>query len=129
MLKRAPASWAQYIEDMQKFFPGIDIDVDFRDNTDEFVNVYFRLKNGSKLPFDSAGTSILQASQILAYVNLFRPEILILNEPDSHLHPDNQRKLCTLVAESASARGFQAIISTHSRHVLDALSTLSRSSG
>ncbi len=125
MLKNTPASWAQYIEDMQKFFPAIDIDVDFKDNTDEFVNVYFRLKNGSRLPFDSAGTSILQASQILAYVNLFRPEILILDEPDSHLHPDNQRKLCTLVAESASARGFQAIISTHSRHVLDALSTRS----
>jgi predicted ATPase len=123
MLKNSPESWTQYIEDMRKFFPGIDIDVDFKDNTDEFVNVFFRLKNGSKLPFDSAGTSILQASQILAYVNLFHPQILILDEPDSHLHPDNQRKLCSLVADAASSRGFQAIISTHSRHVLDALST------
>ena len=121
MLKNSPASWTQYIEDMRRFFPGISIEVDFKDNTDEFVNVFFHLKNGSKLPFDSAGTSILQASQILAYVSLFKPQILILDEPDSHLHPDNQRKLCDLVADAASSRGFQAVISTHSRHVLDAL--------
>jgi ABC-type thiamine transport system ATPase subunit len=46
--------------------------------------------------------------------------MLILDEPDSHLHPDNQRKLCNLISSLASERGFQALICTHSRHVLDA---------
>ena len=45
--------------------------------------------------------------------------MLILDEPDSHFHPDNQRILCDLVSALAAERGFQAIISTHSRHVLD----------
>jgi hypothetical protein len=52
---------------------------------------------------------------------LFRPKVLILDEPDSHLHPNNQRALCDLVFRLASERGFQALISTHSRHVLDAM--------
>jgi energy-coupling factor transporter ATP-binding protein EcfA2 len=121
MLSTNPKSWEQYIEDMRKFFPGISIEVDFAEDTDEFVNVFFELRGGSRLPFDAAGTSILQASQILAYVSLFKPQILILDEPDSHLHPDNQRKLCQLVAQAAEERGFQAVISTHSRHVLDAM--------
>jgi hypothetical protein len=47
--------------------------------------------------------------------------VLILDEPDSHLHPDNQRALCTLVSKLSSERSFQALVSTHSRHVLDAM--------
>jgi Fe-S cluster assembly ATPase SufC len=47
--------------------------------------------------------------------------VLILDEPDSHFHPDNQRILCDLVSALAAERGFQAIISTHSRHVLDSM--------
>jgi hypothetical protein len=37
------------------------------------------------------------------------------------LHPDNQRILCDLVFRLAAKRGFQALISTHSRHVLDSV--------
>jgi energy-coupling factor transporter ATP-binding protein EcfA2 len=74
-----------------------------------------------RLPIDAAGTSILQASQILAYITLFRPSVLILDEPDSHLHPNNQRALCNLILELATEHGFRPLISTHSRHVLDAM--------
>jgi predicted ATPase len=44
---------------------------------------------------------------------------LILDEPDSHLHPDNQRKLVRLIAKLAEEKNFQVLLSTHSRHVLD----------
>lgn len=78
------------------------------------------------MPIDAAGTSILQASQILAYVALFKPQVLILDEPDSHLHPDNQRALCDLIYNLTSSRGFQAMVSSHSRHVLDTMKTRSQ---
>src|SRR5262249_31056400 len=47
-------------------------------------------------------------------------------EPDSHLHPDNQRVLCDMVSKLAAERNFQAIISTHSRHVLNAVSSMGK---
>lgn len=84
--------------------------------------VYF----GPLYPLDAAGTSILQASQLIGYIFLFSPQVLILDEPDSHLHPDNQRVLCNLVSRLANERNFQAIISTHSRHVLDSLKATAR---
>ena len=77
---------------------------------------------GIRLPIDAAGTGVLQAVQILAYINLYSPKLLILDEPDAHLHPNNQRRLARLVAELAESRDFQVIISTHSRHLLDELS-------
>jgi hypothetical protein len=121
MLHANDESWEVFTQDMQSIFSGISLEVVFDENTDENIQARFQLPGGPALPLDAAGTSILQASQILAYIALFKPQVLILDEPDSHLHPDNQRALCELVSRMASSRGFQAIISTHSRHVLDAM--------
>jgi energy-coupling factor transporter ATP-binding protein EcfA2 len=121
MLKEDAPGWAGFIESMQSIFPEIEIEIDFEASTDENVEVFFKFGSGPRLPIDAAGTSVLQASQLLAYISLFRPQVLILDEPDSHLHPDNQRILCDLVSKLATERGFQAIISTHSRHVLDSM--------
>jgi energy-coupling factor transporter ATP-binding protein EcfA2 len=121
MLRAIPEYWDLFIQDMQSIFEGISIQITFNENTDENIQVHFQLPGGPLLPIDAAGTSILQASQILAYIALFKPQVLILDEPDSHLHPDNQRSLCDLIYRLASSRNFQALISTHSRHVLDTM--------
>jgi ABC-type multidrug transport system ATPase subunit len=121
MLKDDATGWTGFIASMQSIFPDIQIEIDFDANTDENIEVFFKFGSGPRLPIDAAGTSVLQASRLLAYITLFRPQVLILDEPDSHLHPDNQRILCDLVSALAAERGFQAIISTHSRHVLDSM--------
>ena len=121
MLSDTEEAWNGFVADMQSIFPGIDILIDFEPATDEHINAYFKFPGGARLPMDAAGTSVLQASQILAYIHLFEPQVLILDEPDSHLHPDNQRLLCDLVFRVAAERNFQAIISTHSRHVLNSV--------
>lgn len=114
-------SWARFQEDMGALFPGIRLEIVFDRERDEAIQVYFSQPQKPRLPLDAAGTSVLQASQILAYITLFKPAVLILDEPDSHLHPNNQRALCELITSLAESRGFRALISTHSRHVLDAL--------
>ena len=126
MLHDDENSWDLFAQDMRSIFDGISIDLSFNENTDENIQAYFQLPGGPRLPIDAAGTSILQASQILAYVALFKPKVLILDEPDSHLHPDNQRALCDLIYKLTSNRGFQAIISSHSRHVLDTMKSKSQ---
>jgi len=46
---------------------------------------------------------------------------MVLDEPDSHLHPDNQRLLCGLLRRVTADREIQVILTTHSRHVIDAI--------
>lgn len=121
MLHNDPPRWDAFIQDMQAIFGAITVEIDFDEDTDEAIEVFFQFPGGPRLQVDAAGTSVLQASQILAYISLFQPQVLILDEPDSHLHPDNQRALCDLVFRLAAERGFQALISTHSRHVLDSI--------
>ena len=113
--------WTKFQDDMRALFPGIALEVKFDEARDEYIEVFFTRPGKPRLPIDAAGTSVLQASQILAYIALFKPSVLILDEPDSHLHPNNQRALCNLITVLSATQGFRALISTHSRHVLDAL--------
>ena len=113
--------WYSFLNDMRYLFSGIRINVYFNPDQDEHISVHVSHDNGPIVPLDAAGTSILQASQILSYVSLFNPRLLVLDEPDSHLHPDRQRKLCRLLCDIAAQRDFQVVMSSHSRHVLDAL--------
>jgi predicted ATPase len=120
-LHQSPLAWTQFIEDMRQLFPNIDFAVSFNPNVDEIITTSFSTPGSPSLPLDAAGTGVLQAIQLLAYVALFRPKLLILDEPDSHMHPNNQRKLCRLIHRLTQEREVQAFICTHSRHVLDAL--------
>jgi energy-coupling factor transporter ATP-binding protein EcfA2 len=109
-----------FLGDMHSMFPDVQLDVVFTSATDEFVNVKIK-SEGHWVPLELAGTGILQAIQILSYIHLFEPSIVVLDEPDSHLHPNNQRLLCSLLRRVAEERGTQVLLTTHSRHVVDAL--------
>jgi energy-coupling factor transporter ATP-binding protein EcfA2 len=119
-LSKDPAKWGTFKADMRSLFPEIDMRIAFEPEQDEHIAVNVVHDGGPEVPLDAAGTSILQASQLLSYVSLFKPRLLVLDEPDSHLHPDRQRKLCRLLGQIAATRDIQILMSSHSRHVLDA---------
>lgn len=121
MLQRDQSKWAMFLQDMRELFPGIDFEISFVDDTDETIRSFVQFEGGPKLPLDAAGTAVLQAAQILGYSALYNPPLVLLDEPDSHLHPNNQRAICTLLRRLAIERHFRLVVATHSRHVLDAL--------
>lgn len=120
LLSEDKISWDSFKEKFNKVFPDYNISVGFNPNIDEHISVRV-INDQAALPIDSCGTGILQAIQILAYYYLYKPRVLILDEPDSHLHPNNQRKLAILLKELHQETGCQIIISTHSRHLLEEL--------
>lgn len=122
-LRQDATAWKQFSIRLQRLFPGLSIDMRFDNATDEVISAS-AVRNGVHLPIDSSGTGVLQAIQILAYIGVYSPKLLLLDEPDSHLHPDNQRKLAQLLCELAVDYDFQVLVSTHSRHFLDELETL-----
>ena len=94
--------------------------MEFAEETDENIDV--QVRTGDEwVPIELAGTGVLQATQILSYIHSFAPSVIVLDEPDSHLHPNNQRLLCSLLRRIAEERETQILLTTHSRHVVDAL--------
>lgn len=57
---------------------------------------------------------------VLALLNAKRGELLILENPEAHLHPKGQRKMGELIARAAQG-GIQIIVETHSDHVLNGI--------
>jgi energy-coupling factor transporter ATP-binding protein EcfA2 len=117
-LRQDPPGWKEFTDALAEVFSDIKVDVDFNEQTDEFIHATVT-REGVVLPIDAAGTGVLQAIQVLSYVSVYKPKLLVLDEPDSHLHPDNQRKLLRLIARQAAERDFQVLLSSHSRHVID----------
>lgn len=121
-LSRNPQKLAALHELMDDIFPGFRTNTTFDENVNQYINAEVRLGNYWS-PLEMAGTGCLQALQVAAYVILYSPKLLLLDEPDAHLHPGNQKKLVDLFFSLSQTAGTQIILASHSRHVFDAVST------
>lgn len=119
LLKQDSVKWNAFLVDFKDVFSTLEIEINFDKLKDEHLNAFINYQSRS-YPIDAFGTGVLQIIQILSYIHLYNPKILILDEPDSHLHPSNQRILADKLSEITTRLSFQIIISTHSRHLLDA---------
>ncbi len=120
-LQRENDKWTRFEKDLSDMFPNTEIVIHYDEDIDEYIDIYVT-QNGNKIPLDLSGTGLLQCVHILSYYHLFRPKVILLDEPDSHLHPNNQRLLCSLLSALTSEHELSVVMTTHSRHVIDALS-------
>lgn len=105
---------------MQRLFPGFQLEIKFDADKDIRISVNVSL-NQRATPLELVGTGVQQSLQIFSYVCLFEPLLLLLDEPDSHLHPTNQYALAEALKIVASQSATCVIASTHSKHLVDAL--------
>ena len=124
ILSQNHQKWQAFHSDLNDIFPDISIKIEFNPKRDENIDVFIQ-KGELKLPIDTYGTGVLQTIQILSYLHLYKTKFLILDEPDSHLHPKNQKIVAEKLYELTTKLGFQIILSTHSRHLLDTFQEVS----
>jgi ABC-type cobalamin/Fe3+-siderophores transport system ATPase subunit len=73
---------------------------------------------GLLIPLELLGTGYLQLIQIFCYILLFKPQMLLVDEPDIHLHPGVQEKLAAILLEIARAQGIKIVMTTHSPFIV-----------
>jgi predicted ATPase len=80
-------------------------------------------KNGlSALDIASGGSGLLQVLILLSCFYARPASVLLLDEPDAHLHVILQRQIYDRLRQVASKRGCQLIVATHSEVILDGTS-------
>lgn len=121
LLKETQDSWELFQDEIKKIFPNCIVDVHFDKDRDEFINCTIVKDDNILYPIDSCGTGILQVIQIVSYIFLFKPKILLLDEPDSHLHPNNQRILAQRLLKLSETINTKIVIATHSKYLIDEL--------
>jgi hypothetical protein len=82
-----------------------------------------RLQTGVGPTFDiaSAGSGVLQVLLVLALMVAQQGSILLIDEPDAHLHLILQKSIYGELRRLAAQRGSQLIIATHSEQVLESV--------
>ncbi len=119
-LEEAPAKKRALILLMRAIFPGFFVKTSFDEDLNQYIAAEVKVSD-STTPLELSGTGCLQALQLAAYVILYEPELLLLDEPDAHLHPGNQKLLVQLLFRLAQDSGTQILLASHSRHVFDSI--------
>lgn len=93
------------------------IELDFQEDRDLVIKAEVTV-DGVSHPIELLGTGYIQLIQIFCYVLLFRPNILLVDEPDIHLHPNVQERLAATLSEIAEERNLSVVLTTHSPFIL-----------
>lgn len=98
--------------------------VDFNEETDAYVTALYSEQCENKkltMDFNSSGSGYMQILQILAPIYSVCPlkcKVVLLDEPDAHLHPNMQIALTKSLQKIQQELGIQIIISTHSPSII-----------
>lgn len=98
-------------------FGPISIVVEHDDDRDLQISCSVTIQGVPKA-IELAGTGFLQLIQVFCYVLLFNPGVLLIDEPDIHLHPDIQEKLVGVLARIAKERGMKVLMTTYSPFIV-----------
>ena len=90
---------------------------------------YVPTKTNKKIPVLNSSSMVSELAPVLLYLrHIIRPDnVLLIEEPESHLHPAGQVKFIELLAAAVRA-GVRVLLTTHSEWVLEELANLVRMS-
>ena len=86
----------------------------------DIVANYANIGQGVPLDIASAGTGFQQALLLLSLLNTRPGAVLLLDKPDTHLHPTLQVAVYRELRSAATRQGSQLIAATHSEALINA---------
>jgi predicted ATPase len=110
-------------EILKRAFSSIkNIVIEFDEAAQQFIEVSY-LEEGKKKSFDifSAGSGFQQFIYLFGFIFLEQPNIILLDEPDVHLHGLLQKVLFNELQNLAAKENKQIIFATHSRDLISAV--------
>lgn len=114
------SGWRLFCELLDRCYEGVRIVVDHDPRRDRFVKVEV-YRGETRVTLDMASTGMLQVIQILAYACFYAPPLLLLDEPDAHLHADSQARLYDALKGIASETSTRILFASHSPQLIQLL--------
>lgn len=113
----SPDDLIQIQEWLEPLLGDIKIIVHFDESLD--LEIHADVEVGGKIvPLELLGTGYLQLIQIFCYILLFKPKILLVDEPDIHLHPSVQENLAAALLRIAQQKSLKILMTTHSPFIV-----------
>lgn len=112
--------WKKLVEDVGGLFGYRLKEPQYSESTDPFIRIEYT-HGASRTAFDvaSAGSGFHQVLTLLGFFYARPASVLLLDEPDAHLHVILQRQVYDLLRSVSRRRGCQLMVSTHSEIILE----------
>jgi predicted ATPase len=116
--RKDAAAFERLQADLQRHFGGKVGQVDFSLDSDQYISVDYQ-EGECEHDIFSAGGGFLQVLQLLTYLALHAPGIVLLDEPDAHLHSSLQRLVVDLLEGLSERDKIQVVMATHSKEIIN----------
>lgn len=111
--------WKLLKQILTRLYPAATLDVSFDREVDRFITSEYKDQALSRhLDVVVSGTGFQQVLQIFSSVLAQNSGIVLLDEPDAHLHARLQVELMRVFEDLTRDEGLQFIMATHSPHLL-----------
>jgi energy-coupling factor transporter ATP-binding protein EcfA2 len=114
------SGWKTFSSLLDVCYPGARVIVSHDQQNDRYVNVDVESPD-SRVTIDMASTGMLQVIQIVAYACFYAPPLLLLDEPDAHLHADSQSRLYEALRGVAAETHTRILFASHSPQLIQRL--------
>jgi len=109
--------WKRFCLLLNEVYEGARIHILHDTDTEQYIEIIVDYQQ-QKMPLDLASTGMLQVIQILAYSCFFEPPLLLLDEPDAHLHADSQTKLLSALRGLSTRLNIRILLTSHSPQLI-----------
>jgi len=110
--------FAELQQILERYFSGHFAEVDFDERLDQFVTATYE-EAGVRHDLFSVGAGFVQVVQLLAFILIRSPGLILLDEPDAHLHSSLQRTVVDVLDALSRDRRIQVVLSTHSKEIIN----------
>ncbi|MDX8355805.1 AAA family ATPase [Cognatiyoonia sp. IB215182] len=114
------SGWKAFAKLLDRCYDGARVLVNHDPEHDRFINVEVETPSAS-VTLDMASTGMLQVIQIVAYACFYKPPLLLLDEPDAHLHADSQSRLYEALKGVAEETQTRILFASHSPQLIQRL--------
>jgi predicted ATPase len=102
---------------LSRYFQGAVERVAFDLLSDEYIHVTYHEDADHDL--FSAGAGFLQVLQLVTFLVHERPGVLLVDEPDAHLHSSLQRLVVDVLRSASQELQLQVLLATHSKEIVN----------
>lgn len=114
------SGWKTFCKLLERCYPGTRVVVNHDQQRDRHVMVEVETSD-AKVTLDMASTGMLQVIQIIAYACFYAPPLILLDEPDAHLHADSQARLYDALKSVATETQTRILFASHSPQLIQRL--------
>ncbi|WP_164926968.1 ATP-dependent nuclease [Chlorobaculum tepidum] len=104
--------WGELASIVKKWFSVEICEPVYDKERDVHIKVEYR-QNGKEFDIISGGSGFHQTLTLLAFLYGYNPTVILLDEPDAHLHVNLQREILDYFKRKSQEKSIQFLIATH----------------